>query len=76
MSRLCACFSPPEMKILIACDGSEFTKAILDYLPYAGLPSHAEVAVIALAEPERFLVGKKTYGAVDWLSCRLIASRS
>jgi hypothetical protein len=52
MSRLCACFSPPEMKILIAYDGSEFTKAILDYLPYSGLPSHfvGENGIIILSK--------------------------
>jgi nucleotide-binding universal stress UspA family protein len=37
------------MKIMIAYDGSEFAKAILDDLHYAGLPSHAEVAVVALS---------------------------
>jgi len=63
------------MKILIAYDGSEFAKATLDDLPYAGLPSHAEVVVITLAEPDYFLVGKKTGGVVGWLSCRLIEAR-
>jgi hypothetical protein len=56
------------MKILIAHDGSDFANAILDDLPYAGLPARAEVAVITLAEPEYFLVGKKSDGAVEWLS--------
>jgi nucleotide-binding universal stress UspA family protein len=64
------------MKILIAYDGSEFAKAILDDLRYAGLPARAEVAVVALAEPEYFLIGKKTGGAMGWLSCRLIEARS
>jgi len=64
------------MKILIAYDGSEFAKAILDDLRYAGLPARAEVAVVALAEPEYFLIGKKTGGPVGWLSCRLIEARS
>jgi len=63
------------MKILIAYDGSEFAKATLDDLLYAGLPSHAEVVVITLAEPDYFLVGKKTGGGVGWLSCRLIEAR-
>jgi nucleotide-binding universal stress UspA family protein len=76
MPRLCVRFYPSEMKILIAYDGSEFAKAILDDLPYAGLPSHAEVAVITLAEPEYFLVGKKVDGVVGWLSSRLIEARS
>ncbi len=67
---------PSEMKILIAYDGSEFARAILEDLPFAGLPSHAEVAVIMLAEPERFLVGKKTDDAIGWLSRRLIETRS
>jgi nucleotide-binding universal stress UspA family protein len=64
------------MKILIAYDGSEFSRAILDDLRYAGLPPRAEVAVITLAEPEYFLVGKKTEGVVGWLSYRLIEARS
>ncbi len=64
------------MKILIAYDGSGFAKAILDDLHYAGLPGGAEVAVITLAEPEYFLVGKKPAGAVGWLSYRLIEARS
>jgi nucleotide-binding universal stress UspA family protein len=64
------------MKILIAYDDSEFAKAILDDLHYAGLPSRAEVAVITLAEPEYFLVGKKTGAVMGWLSCRLIEARS
>ena len=64
------------MKILIAYDGSEFAKSILDDLRYAGLPARAEVAVVALAEPDYFLIGKKTGGAVGWLSCRLIEARS
>jgi nucleotide-binding universal stress UspA family protein len=63
------------MKILIAYDGSEFAKAILDDLPYAGLPPHAEVAVITLAEPEYHLVGRKTDSVMGWLSCRLIEAR-
>jgi nucleotide-binding universal stress UspA family protein len=75
MSRQCARFSPYGMKILIAYDGSEFAKAILDDLPYAGLPSHAEVAVITLAEPEYHLVGRKTDSVMGWLSCRLIEAR-
>jgi nucleotide-binding universal stress UspA family protein len=64
------------MKILIAYDGSEFAKAILDDLRNAGLPARAEVAVVALAEPKYFLIRKKTSGAVGWLSCRLIEARS
>ena len=75
MSRQCARFSPYGMKILIAYDGSEFAKAILDDLPYAGLPSHAEVAVLTLAEPEYYLVGRKTGVVVGRLSCRLIEAR-
>jgi hypothetical protein len=59
------------MKILIAYDGSDFANAIPDDLRYAGLPPCAEVAVIILAEPEDFLVGKKTEGVVGWFSCRL-----
>jgi nucleotide-binding universal stress UspA family protein len=64
------------MKILIAYDGSDFAKAILDDLRYAGLPPRAEVVVITLAEPEYYLVGKKTEGVVQWLSYRLIEARS
>jgi hypothetical protein len=64
------------MEILVAYDGSEFAKAILDDLRYAGFPSCAEVSVIALAEREYFPVGKKTGGGVDWLSRRLIEARS
>ncbi|MCI0389740.1 MAG: universal stress protein [Acidobacteria bacterium] len=64
------------MKILIAYDGSDFANAILDDLRFAGLPPRAEVAVITLAEPEYFLVGKKTTGVVGWLSYRLIEARS
>jgi nucleotide-binding universal stress UspA family protein len=60
------------MKILIAYDGSEFAKAILDDLLYTGLPSHAEVAVITLAEPEYFM----TDCVEGWLSSRLIEARS
>jgi nucleotide-binding universal stress UspA family protein len=40
------------------------------------LPPSAEVAVITLAEPEDFLVGKKIDGVVGWLSCKLIDARS
>jgi nucleotide-binding universal stress UspA family protein len=64
------------MKILIAYDGSEFAKAILDDLRYAGLPSRAEALVIAMAEPEYFLTGKKTDNVVGWLSFKLIEARS
>jgi nucleotide-binding universal stress UspA family protein len=64
------------MKILIAYDGSDFANAILDDLRYAGLPPRAEVAVITLAEPEDFLVGKKIDSVVGWLSCKLIDARS
>lgn len=63
------------MKILIAYDGSEFAKPILDDLRYAGLPLRAEVVVLTLAEPEDFLVRKETKGVVGWLSCRLIEAR-
>jgi hypothetical protein len=42
-----------------------------DDLPYAGLPSHAEVAVITSAEPEYFM----TDCVVGWLSSRLIEAR-
>jgi nucleotide-binding universal stress UspA family protein len=75
MSRLCASFSPPKMKILIAYDGSEFAEAILDDLPYAGLPARVEVVVFTLAEPEYFLVGKKTEGVAGWLNCKLTEAR-
>jgi nucleotide-binding universal stress UspA family protein len=64
------------MKILIAYDGSDFADEILNDLRYAGLPPRAEVVVITLAEPEYFLVGKKTEGVVGWLSYRLIEARS
>jgi len=64
------------MKILIAYDGSNFANAILDDLRNAGLPPRAEVTVITLAEPEYFLVGKKTEGVVGWLSYKLIEARS
>jgi len=64
------------MKILIAYDGSDFAKTIPDDLRYAGLPPRAEVAVITLAEPEYFLVGKKPEGIAGWLSCRLTEARS
>jgi len=64
------------MKILIAYDGSEFAKTILDDLRYAGLPARAEVVVVALAEPEHFLISKKSGGAASWLSCKLIEARS
>jgi nucleotide-binding universal stress UspA family protein len=63
------------MKILIAYDGSVFANAILDDLRYAGLPQCAEVVVLTVAEPEDFLLGKKTEGVVVWLSCRLIEAR-
>ncbi len=63
------------MKILIAYDGSGFANTILDDLRYAGLPGNAEVAVITLAEPEYFLVGKKTEEVIGWLSQRLIEAR-
>jgi nucleotide-binding universal stress UspA family protein len=63
------------MKILIAYDGSEFAKAILDDLNYAGLPPRAEVIALTLAEPEDFLVGKETKGVIGRLSCRLIEAR-
>jgi nucleotide-binding universal stress UspA family protein len=64
------------MKILVAYEGSEFAKAILTDLRYAGLPACAEVAVIALAELAYFPAGKKAGGGVDWLSRRLIEARS
>jgi nucleotide-binding universal stress UspA family protein len=64
------------MKILIAHDGSDFADAILYDLRYAGLPLCAEVAVITMAEPEYFLVGKKTEGVVGWLNYKLIEARS
>ncbi|MGH9766212.1 MAG: hypothetical protein ACREAB_02155 [Blastocatellia bacterium] len=64
------------MKILIAYDGSDFANAILADLRYAGLPQRAEVAVLTLAEPEHFPVGKKPEGVVGWLSRRLIEARS
>jgi hypothetical protein len=54
------------MKILIAHDGFDFASAILDDLHYAGVPPHAEVAVITLAEPECFQIGKNTDGVVGW----------
>jgi nucleotide-binding universal stress UspA family protein len=64
-----------EMKILIAYDGSVFANAILDDLRYAGLPQRAEVVVLTVAEPEDFLLGKKTESVVVWLGCRLIEAR-
>jgi nucleotide-binding universal stress UspA family protein len=63
------------MKILFAYGGSVFANAILDDLRYAGLPARAEVAVLTLAEPEYFLVGKDTEGVVGWLNYRLIEAR-
>jgi nucleotide-binding universal stress UspA family protein len=62
------------MKILIAYDGSEFAEAILDDLRCAGLPARAEVAVISMAEPECYSIGKRREEVVGWLDCNLTAA--
>ena len=45
------------MKILIAYDGSEGANAMLDDLQRAGLPQHAEVTIVTIAEAHHVVFG-------------------
>ena len=54
-----------RMKILIGCDGSEFTKKMVADLKRAGLPAHAEVLVLTVAE--HWLAAPASFGGLDVL---------
>ncbi len=54
-----------RMKILIGCDGSEFTEKVLADLKRAGLPSKAEVLVLTVAE--HWLAAPASFGGIDVL---------
>lgn len=52
-----------HMKILIGCDGSEYTEKVLADLKQAGLPQAAEVLVLTVAE--HWLAAPTSFGGVD-----------
>ena len=54
-----------RMKILIGCDGSEYSEKILADLKCAGLPQQAEVLILTVAE--HWLVPPTSFGGVDVL---------
>ncbi len=54
-----------NMKILIGCDGSEFTVKVLADLKRAGLPEQAEVMVLTAAE--NWLAPPTSFGGVEVL---------
>ena len=54
-----------RMKILIGCDGSEFTEKVLADLKRAGLPTQAEALVLTVAE--HWLAAPASFGGIDVL---------